>query len=76
VKGKTGVIYNSDSKFLTEKVVHILSNFISILESYRHVLLFSGYFTSRKKGFHFELLGALAPVVLRTQTKGCISTGS
>jgi hypothetical protein len=32
--------------------------------------------TSRKKGFRFELLGALAPVVLWTQTKGCISTGS
>jgi hypothetical protein len=29
-----------------------------------------------KKGFCLELSRALSPVVLRTQTKGCISTGS
>jgi hypothetical protein len=32
--------------------------------------------TSRKIGFGSELPGALAPNRLRTQTKGCISTGS
>jgi hypothetical protein len=33
-------------------------------------------YTSRKHGLCLELLGALAPVMLRTQTKGCIITGS
>jgi hypothetical protein len=32
-------------------------------------------YTSREKGFRLELSEVLAPVVLQTQTKGCISTG-